>query len=554
MSNAELARTEPAFSDDERRQQYIGRGWWASIPLTIVPAHWLGEGQLRLDAGYYAESAAAALRVVTDCGQETADLSTLVSQLSYPNRFKRVYAKSHVEGVAFLTASEMLQFRPSSKEYLARKSNAVEICSVTQGTLIVTRSGTVGRCTIASKRLSRFAISDDAIRIRAEKVPVGYLYAFLSSWIGQALIVKDQYGSAIKHLEPHHLAKVPVPLLPEIEQEAIHAAIEKAFALRDEANDLLDEADQMLHQEVGLPVFDESLVPYLQPPELSGKAASVMPHPQAFTLKSSDLNDRFDVSYHIPVVKMIAALLQEGRHEVVRLDSLATGIRIPPRFKRIYVKKEFGVPFIRPSHLPQVRPYDLGYISHLTPVMSQLRLNEGEVLITTDGTVGRIGLVTSKTDGWAGSNNIARVIYGKEDGRNGFLAAFLSTPYGYYQLAREIFGGVIDHIEESQIRSVLIPNPPPEVQSAIGQLVVRAYEKKDEASALEALAIRECEEALMNNNDQTIKSVQKPMEPESEADRFRSFVKQVMSVPKSEIDKREAEYQSKKAEKKKAPK
>lgn len=117
-------------------------------------------------------------------------------------------------------------------------------------------------------------------------------------------------------------------------------------------------------------------------------------------------------------------------------------------------------------------------------------------------------------------------------------------------MAREIFGGVVDHIEESQIRSVLIPSPPPEVQSEIGKLFVKAFEKKDEASEIENVTIRQCEEALTNMNDQTIKTGQKSEEPVSEADRFRSFVKEIMSVPKSEIDKREAEYQAQKAAKK----
>lgn len=58
----------------------------------------------------------------------------------------------------------------------------------------------------------------------------------------------------------------------------------------------------------------------------------------------------------------------------------------------------------------------------------------------------------------------------------------------------------------------------------------------------------------MKDEDQQPAQSQKPEEPESEAERFRDFVKEVMSVPKSEIDKREAEYQAEKAAKKKAPK
>ena len=42
-------------------------------------------------------------------------------------------------------------------------------------------------------------------------------------------------------------------------------------------------------------------------------------------------------------------------------------------------QKEYGVPFLRPSHLPQMRPYDLGYISRLTKVLDSLILHRGDV-------------------------------------------------------------------------------------------------------------------------------------------------------------------------------
>jgi len=483
---------------EDRRQQFIESGWWVSIPFTAVPAHWVYQGENRLDAGYYTAEANAALRVVSDCGFVVQPLEKLTEPLYYPGRFKRVYAKNPENGTPFLTASEMLQFRPTSAEYLANNTSAVEICRVQQGWILITRSGTVGRCVIVGERLAKFAITDDVIRVQAKNVPLGYLYAYLSSWMGQVLISKDQYGSAIKHLEPHHLAGVPVPLLPEEIQAEIHAEIMRAYALRDEANALLDEADELLHEKLGLPRFDESLVPYLPPPSTSRLPANrpEMPHPKAFSIRASELNERLDVSYHTPVVRTITELLKKGRCAPVPLSELTRDIHIPPRFKRIYVSKGYGVPFLRPSHLPQMRPYDLGYISRLTKELDSLILHLGDVLITTDGTVGRIGIVTSRMAGWAGSNNIARVTYGNNDFRNGFLAAFLSTPYGFYQLTREIYGGVVDHIEVPHIASVLVPNPPKEVQVSIGERVVKAFELKDEASAVEESAIRKLEEIL----------------------------------------------------------
>jgi restriction endonuclease S subunit len=120
-------------------------------------------------------------------------------------------------------------------------------------------------------------------------------------------------------------------------------------------------------------------------------------------------------------------------------------------------------------------------------------------MLVTDGTVGTVSLVSSHTDGWAGSNNIGRISYGDEEEdlyRNGFLAAFLMTPYGYHQVARVIYGSVIDHIEEVHIKRVLIPEAPPDVQVRIGQKVVDAFEKKDEAAVVEKQTIKRLEQYI----------------------------------------------------------
>jgi len=86
------------------------------------------------------------------------------------------------------------------------------------------------------------------------------------------------------------------------------------------------------------------------------------------------------------------------------------------------------------------------------------------------------------------------------DNCNGYIAAFLSSPYGYYQLVREIYGGVIDHLEVPHIANIWIPDAPIRVQQDIGQQVVEAFEKKDQATLMEKAAIKRVEEALEKGN------------------------------------------------------
>ena len=455
-----------------------------------VSAHWLTEDDCRLDASFYADEVIAARRIIQESGFEIRLLgdTSMTKEIFNLSRFKRIYTNDPTKGYPYLSASEALMFRPQSDRWIARDKapKQAERYFAKDGWLLVTCSGAVGRCVLVTKRLEHFFLTHDLIRINP-LLPAGYLYAFLSSWIGQALMVKEQYGMTVTHIEPQHLARLPVPLLPAALQQEIHEQIMQAYQLRDEANDLLDKADELLHAELGLPRFDESRVPYL-----FGSSK-----PKAFTVKAAELEGRLDASFHIPIAKAVVEQLRKGKYPLVRLGEVATRIFIPPRFKRIYVSPEYGVPFLQGSHIPMMKPYDLKYLSRRAHTdLSLWIIEEGWVLVTCSGTIGRVALVSKALNRWAASQHIERIIPNPQRAHAGYLAAFLMTPYGQHQLTSKIYGGVVDELTEDDTAAVWLPNAPLEVQQCIGTLVVQAFEKKEEANAIEDRAIARLENIL----------------------------------------------------------
>jgi type I restriction enzyme S subunit len=451
-----------------------------------VSSRWLREATFRLDAGFYADEALAARRLIEESGYEFKPLGQLTEEVFYPTRFKRVYA-SPEEGMPFLSTKELFFFRPQSDRFLARrKIKQFETCLVQPDWILLSRSGTVGLCVLVTKRLTPFAITDDAIRVIPKMVPSGYLYATLGSSVGRALIVKDQYGSTVQHLEPHHVKAVPIPLLPEEQQRWIHERVIEAYKLRDEANDLLDKAEELLYSELGLPRFDESRVPYL-----GGSK------PKAFTLRASELEGRFDASFHVPIAKAAIEQMKQGKYQLVRLGELAERIFIPPRFKRIYVSSGHGIPLLQGSHIPQMKPFDLKFISQrMTTKLEQWIIHSKWVLVTCSGTIGRVALCPTAWDSWAASQHILRIMANPQKSHPGYLAAFLMTPYGQHQLTSKIYGGVVDELTEDDTAAVYLPDPPLAVQEKIGAFVIEAFEKKEQANAIEDQAIRQLEETL----------------------------------------------------------
>ena len=390
----------------------------------------------------------------------------------------------------------MLQFRPHSDSYLAKKPSQLEKCTVSKNSILVTRSGTVGRCVIVGERLHKFAISDDAIRVEPAETPLGYLYAFLMSWIGQALLTKNQYGSAIKHLEPHHISGIPVPLLPESEMNDIADCITTAYSLREEANQLLDDATNALYDELELPKFDERLVDYLPSPSSEHQSDGM--RLRAYATMASQLDGRLDASYHLPLSASVIEVMREsGRYPLLALSEVCENVLLPGRFKRIYVKEEFGVPFIQGSHIPLMKPYDLKFISRNDRRnVKQCTIGAGWVMVTCSGTVGRIGIVPTMWAGWLASQHIIRLVARRDAYSPGFIATFLMTPFGQHQLLSKIYGAVVDELTAEDVELVLIPDAPKTIQDNIGDMAIDAFEKKEQANVAEDRAIRKLEDRL----------------------------------------------------------
>ena len=445
----------------------------SQVPVDTVASWQLYEGELRLDASYHlhgpSHTVSAAVNWTT--------LAQICSEISYPHsRFKRVYVTDEGLGVPFLSAAKALSFRSEPKGLLRR--SAASMCLVKPGTILVTRSGTVGRSVIVGERLSRFAVSDDLIRITNPSIPVGYLYAYLETQYGNQLVKRDQYGSAIKHLESHHLRSVPVPLVSETNRRHIDDLIQAAFSLRDQANVMLDEAIGVLHTELDLPVFPED--------------SSF----QAFSIGASQLFGRFDASYHAPSAAQALRIMRAAGLRLSSLGEEVQNIIWLGGFKRNYVTSAYGVPFLQGSHITQMKPRDLKYIAKNFRNLERYLIHKNWVLITCGGTVGNVTIASEATDGWAASQHILRVVPRIGGAHPGYLAAFLMAPYGRHQLVSKTYGAVVDELTDNDMAQVRIPDVSEAIQERIGRPVVEAFRKKDEATQIEIRAIQYLEELL----------------------------------------------------------
>jgi type I restriction enzyme S subunit len=158
---------------------------------------------------------------------------------------------------------------------------------------------------------------------------LGYTYAYLKTKVGNTLLRTNNYGSVVSHIEPEHLNNIPIPNPPNMLKKRIHELVMKSYELRDKSNELLDTAEQLLVNGLKLPPIDDFKTEYFD-------SSSDL---KSYSVKFSELSNRFEASFHVPIVKSIISHLKYHAEEVTTVGDkrISKKIILPGRFKRIYV-------------------------------------------------------------------------------------------------------------------------------------------------------------------------------------------------------------------------
>jgi type I restriction enzyme S subunit len=216
------------------------------------------DGEFRLDATYYTSAvyqARKALEKYTDNSGTVATVADFSTGTFNPPPIKRIYTDNAALGTPYMLPQEMFDFYWSAKKYvLAEKMSNIEDWYLKSGWVVLTQSGSVGKPYFATEADESVVLSQNAIRIPPkDQGTAGYLYAYLSTWIGQTLLKKDEFGITVKHIRPHHVDGVPVPDFPTEIKKKISVKVLEAFRLRSKAIELLDQAKAMIYEELGAP-------------------------------------------------------------------------------------------------------------------------------------------------------------------------------------------------------------------------------------------------------------------------------------------------------------
>jgi hypothetical protein len=430
-------------------------------------------GDRRMEAENYLASGYG-LRLAMEARKEGWAPMEQVANVRQPNRLKGILVSSEY-GTPFLAATQVFDLRPVPRKWLSLdRTDSASERFVTSGTILITRSGSVGRATLTHKPHEGILISDDLLRIEPQQPESwGWLYAFLRSAQARAMMSAAKYGHMIKHLEVAHLDALPTPLLRDALLASFNERVGDLLKKRNQVHELLCEAENLFAQAIGNVTPGEN-------PEIG------------FSVNASDFfasRRRLEGAYHSPVA---SAILKRFRKLGLRMDLLSdVNERIwwMIRFKRVF--GEDGVPYMSADELFTLnQPVTKQVVVEQTDNAHEYFVKAGWIVMACSGQTyglnGSVALMTEKHENAFFSHDLIRMIPKRDRIRPGYLFMVLGHPtLGRPLVIRYAYGTSIPHLEPTDIATFPVVRLSQREESEIADRTEMAVAYRAEADELE---------------------------------------------------------------------
>jgi len=353
----------------------------------------------------------------------------------------------HGEGIPFLRVNEIQNgllsinertaFLP--KDILDLNRSTIALCD--PGDLIVAKGGnSLGKVALLTNLFPKYSVCRDVLVVRTQglsRINKFTLWMYLHSRPGQLLLLRTASQTGQPHLTIESIARLRIPLLPNVEQgeiEASYLASEHAMATSRSA---YAKAQQLLQVELGLDKLT------LQ--KNNGYAARF----STVGLSDTFLAGRVDAQCFAPAALFYDKWLQAH----ARCDRLSSLLQDMVKGRQQAESPNGSTDYCSIKHISGrelVAPSKC-FAHPDTP----LAVQEDLLLAITGATIGKTGIVKRYTD-LAFSGDVLRLRTNSEIDPN-YLLLTLDHQLGQVQLIRWISGSTYGHLAPRDVARVLVP-------------------------------------------------------------------------------------------------
>lgn len=453
---------------------------------------WMELNGRRLDCGPYLSGAIEARAVLEKLQMKKDRLWEVTKSgmdgIYHAGREGRIYVNDPKYGVPFLRSTSVLAADLSFLPLLSKKQVAANpLFIIQEGGTLITRSGTIGRMAYSRPDMADMACSEDVLRVipDSDKILSGYLYAYLHSRFGVPMVISGTYGAIIQHIEPDHIADLPVPRLGEVEEKC-HALVQESAELLGRYQHGVKRATEVFFTSIGLRDITAAEW-HSDGPDLGFSRT----FPRHDSFRGVNFNPRF---------QRLCERMKTHSWKPLGKICIPGTLTCGPRFKRIDAEPEYAYQLIGQKQLFWLRP-EGRWIAKST-VGEEVFVEPGTVMIAAQGTLGESELYCRAEFIWGSSTKLAytqhllRAVADQDIMQRGCLYAFLRSETAFRMLRSISMGTKLQDHHHSMLRKLPVPYPPQEVRNKIHSMVVEAYEARHRAVSLERKAIQLVEKAI----------------------------------------------------------
>ncbi len=455
----------------------------------VVRSSWLEEGGRRLDCNPYMSGALEARDALKRLSAPKEKLVDVTFAMFDSGRHSRNWVDDPNHGVRYMGSSAISLADLSALPLISNKQVARSPkLLIEEGWSLITRSGTIGRMAYVRSDMAGLACSEDVLRVvpDPDRIPPGYLYAYLSSRYGVPLVVSGTYGAIIQHIEPEHIAGIEVPRLGSELEAEIDRLIRNASELRAVFQSGINEATKTVLKYAGVEDCPPHKWNALQPDIGFSSSISV-----ARSMRAANYSPR--------VQSLLGKIKRAGSlplGEICKDGHLGTGAR----FKRIDCEPSEGVRLVGQKQGFWMQPEGRWISPRHAP--KGIFAADESVLVASSGTLGenevycRPILITGRWLDYAFTQHFLRVVSGDDQISGAYLFAFLRSEIAFRALRSMSTGSKQQEIHNGWLYQMPIPVLTDEKRTEVEEIIRTAFKSRDQADVQEGQAVAKVEAAI----------------------------------------------------------
>jgi type I restriction enzyme, S subunit len=365
------------------------------------------------------------------------------------------------KGIAFIRTQNINNNLIDDKDlvYISSESNEeLKRSQLKENDVLLTITGVdLGHSAVVSKAILPANINQHSVKIEVKNIDPHFLSVFLNSSYGQSQIWRRVYGATRPAINYEEIKEIVIPVPSENIQNYIGNKVRKAEELREEAKRLKEKISDSIFQMIQLePLSNNNQKHFGVKVEVSNLSAN-----------------RLDAQYYKDEYLLYEEQIK--KQNVVKFVDILKQAKYGASVQAEY--RSDGIPFIRGNNLSpnEIETTDIVYLDNsLVDGIGTCYVEEGDILITRSGTVGICAVVDDFHNNFAYGSFIIRLRVDNSRWNPYYIAAFLNSFWGKWQVERLQNGAVQQNINIEEIGQILIPVVPKDQQDLVEQ-IVREY-------------------------------------------------------------------------------